>query len=125
MSSVVHDDFAADASGTEFGIPGPPESRPFDTARSRGKARRPTTRVKRGAEEKTKSVTKTQSWPARATTEHIELVAQGGVLDHEFAARTAAQVGHDLDGLNTLRQWQRAQTLAGASLIGGHTLLGR
>jgi hypothetical protein len=58
----------------------------------------------RGGKKKAKSVSQTQSWLAGTASEDIELVAEGGVLDDEFASRAAAEVGGNLERFNAGRK---------------------
>ena len=51
-----------------------------------------------------KSVTKTQPWPAGDTSENLELVAEGGILDDEFTSRAAAEIGRNLQRFNASRK---------------------
>jgi len=57
-----------------------------------------------GGEEKAEPVAKPKAWPAGATSEHAELVAEGGVFDHELASRAAAEVGGDLEWFHGCRK---------------------
>jgi hypothetical protein len=55
-------------------------------------------------EEKAEPVSKPKVWPARDTSEDAELVAEGGVFDHELASRSAAEVGGDLEWFHDCRK---------------------
>jgi hypothetical protein len=57
-----------------------------------------------GGKKKAKSVSRTQSWLAGATSENVELVAEGGVLDDEFPSRAAAEIGGNLERFNASRK---------------------
>ena len=67
-----------------------------------------------GGEEKAEPVAKPKAWPAGATSEHAELVADGCVFEHELASRaagsTAAGSGANLD------QRRRARARTGAAM---------
>jgi hypothetical protein len=50
-----------------------------------------------GGKEETNSVSQPKAWLAGATAGHVELVAEGGVFDHELASRAAAEVRGNLE----------------------------
>jgi hypothetical protein len=70
--------------------------------------------------EKAKSVSQTQTWLAGATASHVELVAEGGVLDDELASSAAAEVGGNLERLDTSREWGEPTSKSWNHGCGGH-----
>lgn len=81
----------------------------------------PPCRKQSRGEEEAKSVSQTQSWPAGAASEDIELVAEGSILDDKFASRATGEVGGDLEQFNTGRKRgeSRRQPAAGCQDAGG------
>ena len=73
----------------------------------------PPRRQESGGEKKAKPISEFQAWPAGPTSEHIELMAEGGVFDHELAPRAAVNVGHNLERFNVGRKRSELRPEAG------------